>query len=127
MKKYIPLFILCLILVNVLSCKKDINVSSLNQIPGTWRWESTCGGVNDTCFYRTETQYATIEFRSQGVYVEKRNDTIYLQTKYTIMNYDDTFGTLTLENPSVSYPITILNNMLMITRDSYWDGYRKIK
>ena len=127
MRRIILLFILLSVQFIDFSCKKDINVTSIGQIPGTWRWESTCGGVNDTCYYRTETQYATIEFRSDGKYVEKRNDTLFLQTNYTIFNYDGTFGSLTLENPSVSYPISIMNNMLMVTRGSYWDGYRKIK
>ena len=127
MRKHIPLLILSSILLVTFSCKKDITVTSIAQIPGTWRWESTCGGADDTCFYRTETQYATIEFRSDGKYLEKRNDTLYLQTNYTIINSDETFGSLILESPSVSYPITIMNNMLMITRGDYWDGYRKIK
>jgi hypothetical protein len=102
-------------------------VTSISQIPGTWRWESTCGGANDTCFYRTGNEYATIEFGSDGKYVEKRNDTLYLQTTYTLINADETFGTLTLSNPPVSYPITIMDNMLLVTRGSYMDGYRKIK
>lgn len=102
-------------------------MTSIAQIPGTWRWESTCGGYNDTCFYRTEKQYATIEFSSDGKYVEKRNDTLYLQTGYNIIESDDTFGTLSLDSPSVSFPITIMNNMLLITRGNYMDGYRKIK
>lgn len=127
MIKPVPLLILCSILLVTISCKKDITVTSIGQIPGTWRWESTCGGANDTCFYRTETQFATIEFKSDGKYVEKRNDTLYLQTGYTIINSDDTFGTLSLDSPSVSFPITIMNNMLLITRGNYMDSYRKIK
>jgi hypothetical protein len=126
-RKIILLFILLSAQFFIFSCKKEIIVTSIGQIPGTWRWESTCGGTNDTCYYRTENQYATVEFRSDGTYIEKRNDTLYLQTNYTIADYDETFGTLTLENPSVSYPLTIINNMLMVTRGSYWDGYRKIK
>ena len=127
MKKFVPILFLSIILSVVFSCKKEIIVTSISQMPGTWRWESTCGGVVDTCFYRTGSKFATIEFRSDGKYVEKRNDTLYLQTNYTIINSDDTFGTLILESPSVSYPITIMNNMLLITRGDYWDGYRKIK
>jgi hypothetical protein len=126
-RKLIPLIILCSILSVFISCKKDIIVTSIGQIPGTWRWESTCGGDNDTCIYRTENKYAIIEFRSDGKYVEKRNDTLYLQTDYTIINSDDTFGTLSLDSPSVSYPITVMNNMLLITRGNYMDSYRKIK
>jgi hypothetical protein len=126
-KKLVPVLFLSIILFVLFSCKKEIIVTSISQMPGTWRWESTCGGVVDTCFYRTKDIYATIEFRSDGKYVEKRNDTLYLQTNYTIINSDETFGTLILESPSVSYPITIMNNMLLVTRGNYWDGYRKIK
>jgi|WetSurMetagenome_2_1015567.scaffolds.fasta_scaffold531280_2 hypothetical protein len=127
MRKFIQIVIIWSITIVVFSCKKDILVTSISQIPGTWRWESTCGGANDTCYYRTENQYATLEFRSDGKYVEKRNDTLYLQTTYTLINSDETFGTLVLDNPLVSYPITIMDNMLLVTRGSYIDGYRKIK
>ena len=112
----------------LLGCEKEIEVTSIDQIPGTWRWESTCGGdVDYTCVNASKENYATIEFRSNGVYVEKHMDTIYLQTNYSILKSDDMFGTLVLENPPASRPLTIINNGLIIQRGSYEDNYTKIK
>jgi len=112
----------------LLSCEKEIEVTSIDQIPGTWRWESTCGGdIDYICVNGSKENYATIEFRSNGVYVEKHMDTVYLQTNYSIIKSDDMLGTLVLENPSVSRPITIINNGLIIQRGSYEDNYSKIK
>jgi hypothetical protein len=119
--------IILLFIAFLSGCNKEITVTSIGQIPGTWRWESTCGGADDTCIYRSDEHYATIEFRSDGKYVEYRNDTLYLQTNYILENSDDIFGSLILENPSVSYPIVIMDNKLYVTRGSYMDGYRKIK
>ena len=108
--------------------EKFIEVTSIDQIPGTWRWESTCGGdVDYTCVNASKSNYATIEFRSDGVYVEKHMDTLFLQTNYSILKSDDMFGTLVLENPAVSRPLTILNNELIIQRGDYEDIYTKIK
>jgi hypothetical protein len=126
-RKSLLISFLFLIIILISDCKKEIIVNSLNDIPGTWRWEYKCGGPNDTCIYMSGTRYATIEFRSDGKYIEKRNDTIFLQTNYEIVDSDGTFGTLILETPAQSYPVTILNSMLMITRVDYWDSYRKIK
>jgi hypothetical protein len=108
--------------------EKFIEVTSIDQVPGTWRWESTCGGdVDYTCVIASESNYATIEFRSDGIYVEKHMDTVYLQTNYSITKSDDMFGTLILENPAESRPLTILNNALIIQRGLYEDSYTKIK
>ncbi len=108
--------------------EKFIEVTSIDQVPGTWRWESTCGGdVDYTCVTASESNYATIEFRSDGIYVEKHMDTVYLQTNYSITKSDDMFGTLILENPAESRPLTILNNALIIQRGLYEDSYTKIK
>jgi hypothetical protein len=126
-KKSVSILVFCLILVFLLRCKKDLIVSSIDQIPGTWRWEYTCGGVNDSCIYGSKANYATIEFRSDGKYIEKRNDTLYLQANYTLINTDYTFGSLILDNPSVSLPITIMDNLLLISRGNYLDTYKKIK
>ena len=127
MKKSVSIIFLCLILVVLIRCKKDLTVTSIDQIPGTWRWEYSCGGANDTCIYGSKSNYATIEFRSDGKYIEKHNDTIYLQTNYTLINSDYTFGSLVLDSPAVSLPIAILDNLLLITRGNYLDTYKKIK
>jgi len=122
-KNFVPVFFIFL-----LGCEKEIEVTSIDQIPGTWRWESTCGGETDyKCVNASKENYATIEFRSDGVYVEKHMDTVFLQTNYSIVKSDDMFGTLILENPSASRPITIINNGMIIQRGNYEDNYSKIK
>lgn len=120
---------ICLILFIAMffGCKKETEVTSIDQIPGLWKWESTCGGVVYDCAYGSKTNYATIEFRGDGTYIEKHNDAIVLQTGYTLINYDGIFGSLILENPAVTRPITIMNNALLITRGDLLDSYTKIK
>jgi hypothetical protein len=108
--------------------EKLIEVSSVDQIPGTWRWESSCGGTDEyVCEYASKSNYATIEFGKNGTYVEKHMDTIFLQTTYTINKASDMFGSLVLNNPAESRPVTIINNSLIIQRGSFEDSYTKIK
>lgn len=121
-KSFIILFVIL-----IFGCKKEIEVTSIDQIPGTWRWESTCGGIEYECITGSKTNYATIKFTGDGKYIEKHNGTLYLQTNYTITKTDDTYGTLILESPAESRPITIMNNALLITRGDYLDSYTKIK
>lgn len=115
------------LLILFAACKKEIEVSSIDQIPGTWRWESTCGGAEFDCTYGSKSNYATIDFTSDGIYIEKHNGVIFLQTNYTIIKSDDMLGTLVLEDPPDSRPITLLDNQLLITRGIYLDSYTKIK
>jgi hypothetical protein len=114
-------------MILITGCKKEIEVTSIDQITGTWRWESTCGGVEYECITGSKTNYATIEFTRNGKYIEKHNGTLFLQTNYTITNTDNTYGTIILESPAESRPITIMNNALLITRGDYLDSYTKIK
>ena len=116
-----------LIVILICGCTKKIEVTSIDQIPGKWNWESTCGGFIDTCLYSSKSHYATLEFTSNGNYIEKHNDTLYMKTDYSIINYDDTFGTLLLNNSGISRPITILNNRLLISRGELQDSYIKTK
>jgi len=120
---------ICIIIIVILisSCSKKIEVTSIDQIPGKWNWESTCGGFIDTCIYASKSHYASLEFTSDGNYIEKHNDTIYFQSNYLIIKYDDTFGTLLLNNSSISLPVTVLNNRLLISRGDLHDSYIKIK
>jgi hypothetical protein len=113
----------------ICSCSKKsyIDVSSIDQVPGKWKWESTCGGIIPGCKYSSKTDYATIEFTTDGKYIETHNETIYLQSGYLIIKSDDTFGTLVLESKNISRPITIIDNRLLITRGELMDSYLKIK
>jgi len=125
-------FILLLVLIPLLTgCgEKIIEVSSVDDIPGTWRWLSTCGGDGDndySCINASDANYALIEFRSDGKYIEKHMDTVYLQTNYSIFKIDDLFGTLILEDPPVNLPVTVINNKLIIQRGAFEDTYEKIK
>jgi hypothetical protein len=109
------------------SCTKKIDVTSIDQIPGTWNWEATCGGYIDTCILSSKSNYASIEFTSNGNYIEKHNGTIFLQTDYSVLKYDENFGTLLLNNSNISRPITIVNGRLVISRDDFQDSYMKVK
>jgi hypothetical protein len=107
--------------------KKPISVTSIDQLPGKWKWESTCGGVVYGCTFSSKSQYATLEFTSDFKYVETHNDTIYLKSNYTVTKYDETFGSLVLENPPLSLSIAVVDNKLLITRGEMIDSYFKIK
>jgi hypothetical protein len=109
------------------SCTKKIEVTSIDQIPGKWNWEATCGGYIDTCLLSSKSSYASIEFTSDGNYIEKHNDTIYLQTNYSVIKYDVNFGTLLLNNSNISRPVAVVNNRLVISRGDLQDSYMKVK
>lgn len=123
MRKYTIL----IFLVFLIGCKKEIEVTSIDQIPGLWRWESTCGGVIYDCTYGSKADYATIEFKEDGTYIEKHNETVVLQTGYTLVNYDNIYGSLILDNPAVTRPISLINNELLIIRGDLTDIYTKIR
>jgi hypothetical protein len=118
-----------LVMIFICACNKDdiLEVTSIDQVPGKWEWESTCGGITYNCTYSSKSNHASIEFATGNKYTELHNDTIYLQTNYTISKVDDTFGTLILDKPNTTLPITILNNRLLITRGELMDSYLKIK
>jgi hypothetical protein len=120
-----------IVLISILffGCKKKefADVTSIDQIPGKWIWESTCGGFDYSCTFSGKNTFASIEFTSDGKYIEMHNDTIFLQTNYIILKYDDTFGTLVLNNSTISLPITIVDNYLIITRGELADSYHKMK
>lgn len=118
---------LIIIMIFIFACSEKIQVTSIDQIQGRWKWESTCGGFIYECRYSSRSIYATIEFKSDARYVEMHNDTIYQQSDYSIIKVDDTFGTLLLEKTTISRPITVLNNRLLITRGELLDSYAKIK
>jgi hypothetical protein len=121
------LFVLFMVLLYGCSKKSIVDVTSIDQIPGKWKWESTCGGVIYNCTFPTKTMSASIEFTSDGKYIEIHNDTIFLQTNYNILKYDETFGTLELKNSTISLPITIVSNRLLITRGELADTYFKLR
>lgn len=119
---------LIVVLVLIFGCtKKPISVTSIDQLPGKWKWESTCGGGILGCTFSSKSKYAAIEFTSDLKYIETHNDTIYLQSKYSVSKYDETFGTLVLENPPLSLSIAVVDNKLLITRGDLIESYYKIK
>jgi hypothetical protein len=82
---------LIIIVIFIFGCTEKTEVISIDQIPGKWKWESTCGGIIYNCVYNSKTNYATIEFTSDARYIEMHNDAVYLQSDYTIIIVDDTF------------------------------------
>jgi hypothetical protein len=130
MKFFMKTYFVAMIMVTALiaGCtKKPVSVTSIDQLQGKWKWESTCGASILGCTFSSKSQYATIEFTSDSKYIETHNDTIYLQSKYSVSKYDETFGTLILENPIHSLSIAIVDNKLLITRGELIESYYKIK
>lgn len=126
-----------IILILLISCAKKnddpIIVTSLDQITGTWEWESTCGGFAGTCSYPTSTHYADIQFTTNAQFIEMRNDTIYLAAHYVITKSSDSSGTLVLykmESDAIlsQIPISILDNKLVMpTNEAFFSTYKKAK
>jgi hypothetical protein len=126
------IFLFCII-----SCSKvnDNKVLNLDQLNGTWKWESTCGGLVSDCGYSSSSHYANIEFTGDGRIVEKHNDTIFLTANFSILKNDDSSGMLILNNiisnsvlsEHIEYSISISNNELHITRGELIDTYKKTK
>jgi hypothetical protein len=60
------LLILSFILTVAISCDDTGKVTNIDQIQGSWNWESTCGGLINSCGYPLNTVYARIEFTNKG-------------------------------------------------------------
>jgi predicted secreted protein len=128
-----------ILLICMFSCTKEENdtmkVTSIDQINGTWKWKSTCGGLIDDCANSSSSHFAIIEFSSDGKFEEKHNDTIYLTANFSIMKTSETYGRLILDNiittgmfaESIEYSISIESNELWISRGELLDKYYKIK
>jgi hypothetical protein len=100
MKKLISATFLIMILIS--SChdkaKDQIQVTSIDQLPGLWHWEYGGGGFAGSTVYSSKSNYATIEFTSDGKYIEKHNDTIFITADYSITKLDDVSASMILEN-----------------------------
>ena len=126
------IFLLCII-----SCSKvnDNKVLNLDQLDGTWKWESTCGGLINSCAYSSSLHYANIEFTGEGRIVEMHNDTIFLTAIFSILKNDNSSGMLILNNiisnsvlsEHLERSISISNNELQIIRGELIDMYKKNK
>ena len=124
-------------LFSIISCSKvnDNKVLNLDQLNGTWKWESTCGGFFYDCGYSSSSHYANIEFTSEGRIVEMHNDTIFLTANFSILKNDDSSGMLILNNiisnsvlsEHLERSISISNNELQIIRGELIDTYKKNK
>jgi hypothetical protein len=129
--KYIIVFSFLLFFGCTDSNKDSIPVKSLDQIGGIWQWESTCGGVILNCSYPSRSNNAAIVFTSNGEYIEYQNDTIALQTDYSLEKTDVTHGTLILggsyHDSYYNLPVTVANNRLEIFWGEIQKTYTKIK
>jgi hypothetical protein len=130
---------LIIFLILALACSKEKNVivqvQSLDEINGTWKWESTCGGFTGACGYSSKSQYGEISFSKDGHLIQKFQDSIHMTANYTIVKDSETNGTLMLDNiisgdirvtHSECY-ISLANNMLYIDQGSFTESYSRIK
>lgn len=82
-----PVSFLILVLL-IISCKKEPQnkLSLTQQIVGTWNWESTCGGFAEECGYPSLKNNQTIEYTTDGHYIERRNDTLYVRCSFQVID-----------------------------------------
>ena len=121
----------------MISCNKKnddpIIVSSIDQIVGIWKWESTCGEFTDACGYSSSSHYAQIEFSIDAQFIETHNDTVYFAAHYVIQKSHDNYGNLNLykigsEDILSKRSISILDNKLQVSSGGeLYDTYKKIK
>ena len=135
MKTIKILLILIFILSVAISCDDTGKVTNIDQIQGIWNWESTCGGLINSCGYPSNTMYVRIEFSNKGQYAEIHNDTIQLTETYAIRKIDTASGFLILKDivskgsfpDSIVNPILINDNELLVCRGELIDSFKKIK
>lgn len=125
------LLLLIVITLSILAYSKQnvdkVNVTSIDQLAGEWQWESTCGGIIENCAYSSGTNYAVIDFGSNGKYIELRNGTVYMEANYVVIKTTDTSGILKFNNKSYENSVSIVNGQLEITRGELTDTYLKIQ
>jgi hypothetical protein len=129
--KAMKVLMIVVFIIGAISCSResheDIQVISIDQLKGVWKWESTCGGFTGGCGYSSDAHYATIEFSSDGKFIEKRNDTIYRQVNYMVIKSNDTSGNLVLDNDEYQIPVSIVNNRLVWNQGDMETSYIKVK
>jgi hypothetical protein len=130
---------LLIVIFLAFSCSKEkaeeLKITSFDQITGIWKSESACGGYSGACGYSTDQHYEQMIFSADGQLIEKKNDSIILIAKYSILKAEDSWGTLIMNNvisdywmyDHYEYSISIINNRLMVTRGDMFYTYKKIK
>jgi len=122
--------LLFLLMFSIISCAKQnedkMNVKTIGQITGEWQWLSTCGGIVENCVYASDTNYAVIDFGSNGKFVELHNGTVYMEADYIIIEANETSGRLRFSSQKYERTVSIVNNKLEIGRGELVDSYKKI-
>lgn len=125
------LFLLIVLTACLHACSKQneeyLYVNSIDQLNGEWRWESTCGGFVGGCGYPSNSNYAVIIFCSNGKFIEKHNDTVYLQADFVLRRINDVTGTIRFNSEKYENSVSIVNNRLEIGRGELLDTYKKIR
>lgn len=128
-----------LVAMLLISCSKqdDIPVTNIDQLVGTWKWESTCGGFVNSCGYSSMIHFQEVAFYANGQYVHKKNGSIDFTAGYTLEKITDNTGTLVLNIDTAIYTeyystrlertIHVENNKLFIYRGELSDSYAKIR
>lgn len=126
--KFLLLIVLALSILAFSKQHEDkIDVTRIDQVIGEWQWVSTCGGITKNYTYSSDTNYAVIQFGSNGKYMELHNGTVYTEANYVVMKTSDTTGTLKFNNKSYEYSISIMNGQLEITKGELTDTYFRIQ
>jgi len=118
------------LVVSILGCSKQaedkLDVTNIDQITGEWQWISTCGGIIENCSYSSDTNYAVVDFGSNGKFVELHNGTVYMEADYIIIKSNETTGRLRFNSQKYESRLSIVNNQLEIHRGELIDTYKKI-
>ena len=130
-----------ILFVLLLSCSNEyesnIKVTSIDQLVGTWKWESTCGGIVNNCSYPSKLNYAEFDFFKDGQFIHKVNGTVELKANYMLKKTNSTSGAIILKIDTVIYtqytsshseiPINIADNELLIYQGELVESYVKIE
>ena len=125
--KSLILFTLVIALFACAKSKDDNpNISGIDQLTGEWQWVSTCGGIVENCTYSSDTNYAVIDFGSNGKFVELHNGTVYMEADYIVVKTSETSARLRYSSQKYESALSIVNNHLAISRGELVDTYKKI-
>lgn len=121
---------LSFLVIALFACTKSKDdkpkISGIDQLTGEWQWVSTCGGIVENCSYSSDTNYAVIDFGSNGKFVELHNGTVYMEADYIIVKNSETSARLRFSSQKYESTLSLVNNHLEIGRGELVDTYNKI-
>ena len=128
MKKLIFIFILTL---GTISCSSDDEAQDevqivISELTGKWNWVSSCGGFTGDCWFPSDDNFESIEFKNDLSYIEKINGIIVTETNYLVpeMIIENVYK-IEFHNGYSTY-FRFVDDNLSIQGGDFWSEYKRI-